>query len=166
MNNMTKSEYENVELNYDNCVCYVVDTDVFASMLKDRASSVNISIDDTTMYNLLELDEDYDIVLGVNIPKPKYGGCYYWNRGNFPYVLNKNLKFIIFSDGYCERKTVKCAIKSKEVFGLPDLRGLVTSKLDQVTGDWFVKFTIEMFGQGEFPPENVDIDYIDLTYNL
>ena len=118
--------------------------------------SINIDLDDSTAYNLIELDEDGCIVFGESVPKPKYGGCYYWNKGRFPYVLNYDLKFIILSDG---RKTIKYVIKSRSVYGTPDF--LANKEFDEPSGDWFIRFTVEVFAYGDYPQDKVENIYIE-----
>lgn len=160
MDKIINTEYKDVELNYENCVCYVVDEDIFNSVLQKKPKSINIDLDDGTAYNLIELDEDECIIYGENVPKPKYGGCYYWNKGRFPYVLNYNLKFIILSDG---RKTIKYIIKSRKVYGTPDFQA--NRKINEPSGDWFVKFIVEVFAYGDYPQNQVDNIYMEnITY--
>ena len=75
-----------------------MDAEAIAMFKSGEAAHLQLTIDDDNKNDLLENIQGHLILVTEEMPE-KYHGCYYWNKGVFPYAVKKDLKTIIVSDG-------------------------------------------------------------------
>ncbi len=105
---------ENKEVDF-NEVCFTieVDKDVLDSVRKEQRIRTMLPINDENYHLMLE-NIDGLLVLCTEKMPTTYHGCYYYNRGTFPYVIKKTLQFIVLANGddSCLTRIVKTEIEA------------------------------------------------------
>ena len=95
------------------CFTIEVDKDALDSVRKEPTTHMMLPINDENYHLMLENIDGHLVLCTDNMPTT-YHGCYYYNDGNFPYVIKKTLQFIVLADGddSCLTRIVKMEMKA------------------------------------------------------
>ena len=75
-----------------------MDAEAIAMFRSGEAAHLQLTINDDNKNDLLENIQGHLILVTDEMPM-KYHGCYYWNKGVFPYSIKKDLKTIVIYSG-------------------------------------------------------------------
>lgn len=94
-----KQEDKNKEVDVDDITITVeVDSEVIAGVREGRVGYIVMDINEQNQDLILEAVDGHLILCTENMPTT-YHGCYYYNGGEFPYILKDTLVFLELSDG-------------------------------------------------------------------
>ena len=121
-----------------------MDDEAVAMFKSGEARHLQMTIDDDNKKDLLENIQGHLILATDEMPM-KYHGCYFWNNGVFPYVIKKDLKYFVVTDGkyQCRLKIISyvTSVGQRFIFGEPG-----KPSVSDVRGDscyWIVTFQVE-----------------------
>lgn len=81
----------------DNTLRFQVDEETLEEFLSRKLDCFPIDLDDDTAPYLL-MNVEGNLVLGVDLPDRFYG-CYYYNGGEFPYILKNEIEYLELQSG-------------------------------------------------------------------
>ena len=92
------------EVNSENTLLFEVDKVTLDDIRKEIEENFNIStnLDDNNVLAILKNKEGI-LILNVEELPSRHHGCYYYNNGVFPYIINESLKYVLF---VCEEQYV------------------------------------------------------------
>ena len=92
-----KAEDKEKEINWDDiAITLEVDADVIKRVRSGDITHIITDINDKNQSAILECDED-NLILSVE-PPTEYYGCYFYNNGEFPYLIKDELQFLILGN--------------------------------------------------------------------
>lgn len=116
----------------------------FDKVLRREVDHIDVCIDDDAATAVLENINDNLILCCDEMPTTYYS-CYMWNKGDFPYLIRKDLKYIKLTDGRRRFLTVRLTdhdIQAGERFHFsPEGRGVPDAEGDACI--WTVRFRYE-----------------------
>lgn len=86
------------EINSKNALGMMVSSEMIESFKKGEMKRYTVELNDDTFSELLEMLDDGIVVMSDEIPEEGIG-CYFYNNGEFPYMLRRWLEYLVFSDG-------------------------------------------------------------------
>ncbi len=120
-----------------------------------EATHLQLTLDDDNKDYLLENVQGHLILITEEMPM-FYHGCYYWNNGEFPYAIKRNLKTIEVTDG-----THSCLLSivghTEEAGRRFRLGAPGEPSVDDENGDsclWTITFQVEVVADGDMIPGN------------
>ncbi len=81
----------------ENTLGFQVDEKTLQEFLSHKRDYFSIDLDDDTAPYLMQNVEG-NLVLGVDLPDRFYG-CYYYNGGEFPYIMKKEIEYLALESG-------------------------------------------------------------------
>ena len=91
-----------------------VDSDVIEGVKKGEIGTIVLNINENNQELILETIDGH-LVLSTEEMPATYHGCYYYNNGEFPYILKEMLEFLVLADG--ENTCLTHIISKKAVAG-------------------------------------------------
>ncbi len=101
----------------ENTIGIAIDQKTMKEFMTGKRNSITIDLSDDTAPNFIEnIDGGY--CLNVEELPNQYYGCYYYNNGNFPYVIKETIEHIMLTDGKKNivGKIVSCTPEVEERF--------------------------------------------------
>lgn len=80
----------------DNTVGFAIDSRIFHEFIKGKRNTYTVDVDNSTCNALLENIQGRLLLSTDNMPE-EYYSCFYYNGGEFPYILKKSLKHILLA---------------------------------------------------------------------
>lgn len=94
-----KQEDKKKEVDVDDVAITVeVDSEVIAGVREGEIGRIVMELSENNQDLILETVDGHLILRTENMPTT-YHGCYYYNGGEFPYMLKDSLAFLVLSDG-------------------------------------------------------------------
>lgn len=94
----TQKQEKSVTIDETNCIGLKTNTKIFNELINGTRNFVSMRIDQDTYEGILENIEGNLILCCDEAPNYFYG-CYFWNKGEFPYVVKEDLQHIIVFNG-------------------------------------------------------------------
>lgn len=91
-----------------------VDSEVIEGVRKGEIGTIVLEINENNQQLILETIDGHLILCTEEMPVT-YHGCYYYNGGEFPYILKEKLEFMVLADG--ENSCLTHIISKKVVAG-------------------------------------------------
>ena len=145
---------QHIEFTPDNCLCLMASKEFFDEVLRSGRTTVNVDIDDNTYKDILETVRGNLIIRAEALPET-FHSCYWWNNGQFPYVLKDSLKYLLLANG---ERALRAVIRTKDVIRGTRFRfqGVGKPSVEDPDGHnciWTARFGIEVIGYGELPTD-------------
>ncbi len=89
----------NDKINSKNAIGFIVEPSYLEAVVSQMEHRYEVEIDDDTYSELLETTEDGNIIImSDEIPDDSLG-CYFYNNGEFPFMIRRFLEYLVLSDG-------------------------------------------------------------------
>lgn len=86
-------------MNSENTLGFYVDSGLLDGIMNQTVRKYEIDIDEDTFPQLLETTEDGNIIIMSDEVPDDSLGCYFYNQGEFPFMIRRWLSHLLFSDG-------------------------------------------------------------------
>ena len=139
-----KSEKENEEFDINEyAITLKTDDEVIEKIHTGEITNVRVQLDEDTQSDLIEFVDGNPVLDVEESPNTNYG-CFFYNGGEFPYVIRRSLGFLIIhgDEGVCLARIV-------DIDTMPDTRfnyqGAGKPIVEDPNGDsciWMMKFEI------------------------
>ena len=139
-----KTEDKNKEIDINEMgISLDVDSEVIEAVRKGEIGTIELDINEHNQQLILETIDGHLILCTEDMPTT-YHGCYYYNGGEFPYILKDTLEFLVLADG--ENCCLTHIINKKAVAGTRfRFQGPNEPSIEDPEGDsciWKVHFEI------------------------
>ena len=138
----TKDENKESDIN-EKAISLDVDSEVIEGVKNGEIGTIVLEINENNQSLILETIDGHLILCTEELPNT-YHGCYYYNNGEFPYILKKSLGFLVLADG--ENSCLTHIINRKVVAGTRfRFQGPNEPSVEDPNGDsciWKVHFEI------------------------
>lgn len=88
-----------MKVNNENALGLYVDAAILDGIVGQSVRKYEIEIDEDTFPQLLETTEDGNIIIMSDEVPDDSLGCYFYNGGEFPFMVRRWLEYLVFSDG-------------------------------------------------------------------
>ena len=139
-----KSAKENKEFDINEfAITLKTDNEVIDKIRTGEITNIRVKINEETQNGLLEI-VDGNPVLDVEESPNKDYGCYFYNRGEFPYVIRRSLGFLVIlgDEGGCLSRIIDIETKPGTRF---NYQGAGKPNVEDPNGDsriWTMRFEI------------------------
>lgn len=138
----TKDENKELDIN-EMAISIDVDSEVIEGVKNGKIGRIVLDINDHNQNLILETI-DGNLILCTDEMPTTYHGCYFYNGGEFPYILKDTLEFLVFADG--EYNCLTHIISKKAIAGTRfRFQGPNEPSIEDPNGDsciWEVHFEI------------------------
>ena len=109
--------------NCDNALGLMVTSEMLDAIMAGETKRYDLELNEDTYQEILEMLDGNIVVMSDDVPDESVG-CYFYNGGEFPYMLRRWLQYLIFSDGErqvaAEIKYTKTKVKERFHFDAND----------------------------------------------
>ena len=95
---MAKNASKTEEITSDNCLGIAVSGKVFEQIKNGETDTVQVYVNEDNYKDILTNVDGNLLVCSDELPMT-FHSCFWWNNGEFPYLIREDLKFLLLIDG-------------------------------------------------------------------